>query len=305
MHPLDLQSLNETFAITNQLAFTSGPGSLTLAEVRNRHAAATVSLYGAQVLAFQPHDRRPVLWRSERSLYQPGKAIRGGVPICWPWFGPHPSDPSKPAHGFARTAVWSVLATAALANGATQMRLRLRDSDATYALWPHSFDLRAVITVGPELRVELIVRNFGGEPYTYGGALHSYFAVGDVGAIAIQGLDGCEYIDQADGNQRKTQQGPVAIGGETDRVYLNTIDTCIIEDPALGRRINVAKVGSRTTVVWNPWAEKARRLADFGDEEYRTMVCVETANAHGDSVTISPGGEHRLAAIIGVEESGD
>jgi D-hexose-6-phosphate mutarotase len=305
MQPLDLQSLNETFAITNQLDFTSSPGGLTLAEVRNRHAAATISLHVAQVLAFQPHGRRPVLWRSQKSQYQPGKAIRGGVPICWPWFGPHPSDPAKPAHGFARVSVWSVLATAALANGATQLRLRLRDSDATYDLWPHSFDLRAVITVGPQLRVELIARNYGDEPYTCGGALHSYFAVGDVRAIAIHGLDGCEYIDQADGNQRKTQQGPVTIGGETDRVYLNSVATCAIEDPSLGRRIDIAKVGSRTTVVWNPWAEKARRLADFGDEEYYGMVCVETANAYSDSATVSPGGEHRLAAIIGVDESGD
>jgi len=301
MQPLDLQSLNETFAITNQLDFTSGPGGLTLAEVRNRHAAATISLHGAQVLAFQPHGRRPVLWRSQKSQYQPGKAIRGGVPICWPWFGAHPTDPSKPAHGFVRTALWSVLATAALADGATQIRLRLNDGEATYDLWPHAFDVRAVINVGAQLRVELIVRNPGDAPFTCGGALHSYFGVSDSSAIAIQGLDGCEYLDKVDAFQRKRQQGPVVIDAETDRVYLDTTATCAIDDPGMRRRITIAKAGSHTTVIWNPWAEKAAQIADFSAEEYRNMVCVETANANTDSVTVAPGGEHRLVAIIGAD----
>jgi glucose-6-phosphate 1-epimerase len=300
MQTTDLQALNDSFAITNQIAFTAGPGGLTLAEIRNSHAAATVGLYGGQVLAYQPRGQMPVLWTSGRSLYQPGKAIRGGIPVCWPWFGPHPTDPSRPAHGFARTAMWSVLATAALASGATQIRLRLSDSDATLELWPHAFDLRVVVTVGADLRVELIARNPGDAPYTYSGALHSYFAVADAGAIAIRGLEGCEYIDKVDGDQRKLQRGPVTIEAETDRVYLNTAATCTIEDPGQERQISVAKSGSRTTVVWNPWAEKARRLLDFGDEEYHGMVCVETANADGDSVTVAPGGEHRLAAAISV-----
>ena len=301
MQPLDLQSLNETFAITDQIAFANGPGGLIVADVRNRHASAMVSLHGAHVLTFQPHGQQPALWRSARSIYQAGKAIRGGIPICWPWFGPHPTDASKPAHGFARTSLWRVLATAALANGATQILLRLHDSDATAALWPHTFDVRAVITVGPQLRVELIMRNPGASAYTCSGALHSYFSISDIGAIKIDGLDGGDYLDKVDGGQRKTQAGPITFGGEVDRVYLNTDATCTIDDPGVARRVTVAKTGSRTTVVWNPWLDKARRLADFGDEEYRGMVCIETANADGDSVTIAPGGEHRLAAVIGVE----
>jgi D-hexose-6-phosphate mutarotase len=303
MRPVDLESLNDSFAITDHIAFAAGPGRMPVAQIRNAYAAATVSLYGAQVLAFQPHGHEPVLWASAHSLYQPGKAIRGGIPVCWPWFGPHPSDPGKPAHGFARTSLWSVLSAAALADGATQIRLRLADGDASLALWPHAFELRLVVTVGAELKTELITRNPGPTPYTYSGALHSYFHVSDVAAISIHGLDGCAYIDKVDGEQRKTQRGPIIIEAETDRVYLNTTATCAIEDPGLDRRITVAKAGSHTTVVWNPWAEKARRLADFGDEEYHGMVCVETANAGGDSVTVAPGGEQRLTAIIGVEPS--
>jgi D-hexose-6-phosphate mutarotase len=301
MLPPDLESLNDSFAITDHITFAAGPGGLPMAEIRNAYAAATVSLHGGQALAFQPHGHDPVLWSSAHSLYQPGKAIRGGIPVCWPWFGPHPSDPSKPAHGFARTSLWSVLSAAALADGATQIRLRLADDDTSYDLWPHPFELRLVVTVGAELRAELIVRNPGAAPYTYSGALHSYFNVSDVAAISIHGLDGCAYIDKVDSEQRKLQRGAITIEAETDRVYLNTAETCTIEDPGLDRRITIAKAGSRTTVIWNPWVEKARRLADFGDEEYHGMVCVETANADGDSITVAPGGEQRLTAIIGVK----
>ena len=301
MRPIDFESLNDSFAITDHITFAAGPGGLPVAQIRNAFAVATVSLHGGQVLAFQPHGQDPVLWMSAHSAYQPGKAIRGGIPVCWPWFGPHPSDPSRPAHGFARTSFWSVLSAAALADGATQIRLRLADDDISYDLWPHSFELRLVVTVAAQLRVELIARNPGPAPYTYSGALHSYFDVSDIAAISIHGLDGCAYIDKADGEQHKIQRGPVSIEAETDRVYLNATETCAIDDPGLDRRITIAKAGSRTTVVWNPWTEKARRLADFGDQEYQGMVCVETANADGDSITVAPGDEHRLTAIIGVE----
>jgi glucose-6-phosphate 1-epimerase len=197
MRLIDLESLNDSFAIADHIAFVAGPGGLPVAEIRNAYATATVSLHGGQALAFQPHGHEPVLWGSAHSLYQRGKAIRGGIPVCWPWFGPYPSDPSKPAHGFARTALWSVLSTAALAHGATQIRLRLDDGDGSLAFWPHAFDLRLVLTIGAELRAELVARNPGAVPYTYSSALHSYFNVGDVAAISIRGLDGCAYIDRS------------------------------------------------------------------------------------------------------------
>jgi glucose-6-phosphate 1-epimerase len=302
MRQTDLETLNDSFAITDHITFATGPGGLQIAQIRNAYATATVSLYGAQVLAFQPHEHEPVLWASAHSLYRPGKAVRAGIPVCWPWFGPHPSDPAKPAHGFARTALWSVLSAAVMADGATQIRLRLADEDTNNAHWPHAFELRMVVTVGADLKAELIVRNPGSAAYTYTGALHSYFTVSDIAAISIHGLDGCTYVDQIDEGRRKLQHGPIRFVSETDRVYLNTTETCLIEDPGLDRRITISKSGSHSTVVWNPWAEKAGRLADMGEDEYRGMVCVETANADGDSITVAPGGEHRLTAIIGVEQ---
>jgi D-hexose-6-phosphate mutarotase len=301
MHTTDIQTLNDSFAIAEHISFSAGPGGLVVAKIHNAHAIATVSLYGGQPLAYQPHGHEPALWASAHNRYQASRPIRAGIPICWPWFGPHPTDPNMPAHGFVRTANWSVLSVAALADGATQIRLRISEGDLAEQRWPYAFDLRCVVTVGAELRVELIARNPGNVPYTCGGALHSYFSVSDIGAITIYGLDGCEYVDQVDGRQRKTQSGPITISAETDRVYLDTVETCVIDDPGLGRRIRVAKSGSHTTVVWNPWIEKSRQLPDFGEAEYHSMVCIETANAEGDVVTIAPGGEHRLTTVIGVE----
>ena len=183
----------------------------------------------------------------------------------------------------------------------TEIRLGLTESETSLALWPHTFDLEIVVTVAARLQVELIARNPGDQPFVCGGALHSYYTVGDARQIAIDGLDGCDYLDKVEGFKRKPQHGPVTITGETDRVYLDTDATCVIEIPRWRRRIGIAKAGSRTTVVWNPWAEKAKQIADFEDEEYLSMVCVETANADTDVATVAPGGEHRLSAAIGLE----
>jgi glucose-6-phosphate 1-epimerase len=296
-----IEELNARFAIPGEVAVAAGPGGLPVVTVRNTHATATIALQGATVTGFQPHGPEPVLWVSRQAVYAEDKAIRGGIPLCWPWFGAHPSDPTKPAHGFVRTRPWTLMRTAGASDGATEVRLGLSDDEATRALWPHAFALELVVTVGPALRVRLIARNTGATPFVCGGALHSYFRVGDVTAIAIEGLDGCAYVDQVDERRLKTQHGAVTIVGETDRVYQDITGPCTIEDPVLRRRITVAKDGSRTTVVWNPWQEKARRLADFGDDEYPRMVCVEVANAPGDTATVAPGGEHALETAIGVE----
>jgi len=183
--------------------------------------------------------------------------------------------------------------------GATQVRLGLRDSDASRDLWPHSFELENVVTVGPELRVELVARNTGDAPWTCTAALHSYFRVSDVTQVTIHGLEGRYYVEGTP--ERQLQSGPVTIDREVDRVYLDTTETCTIQDPGMGRRIHVAKAGSRSTVVWNPWIDKAGRLEDFPDDEYPHMVCVETANTRHDAVTVHPGAEHRLCARISVE----
>jgi glucose-6-phosphate 1-epimerase len=283
------------------LTFTALPGGLTAAVIAADHATARVALQGGQVLAFQPRGQRPVLFVSRHSHYAEGRAIRGGIPVCWPWFGPHPADPTRPAHGFARTALWSVRASEMIPAGTTRLRLGLTDSDATRRLWPHRFELELTVTVGPVLDVALRIRNPGPAAFTCTGALHSYLRVSDIGRVTVGGLEGGAYLDTVAGHARAEQAGPVTIAGETDRIYLDTTADCLVADAGWGRVIRLAKRGSRTTVVWNPWTARARQLPDLGDEEYRQMLCVETANAAGDQVTVPAGGEHELATTLGIE----
>ena len=294
-----LEQLNQRFGLAGRLHFAPGPGGLPTAFIADPQATGTLVLQGAHVLAFQPQGQAPVLWASQRSFFAPGRPIRGGIPLCWPWFGAHPTDGDKPGHGFARTSLWEVLATSASEQG-VDVELGLEDSAATQALWPHPFSLRLRACFGAQLQVELHIHNRGDQPFTCTGALHSYFAVSQASAIAVHGLEGSAYFDKV-GAAPQRQEGPVRIEAETDRVYQDTTAVCRIEDPGLQRRICIAKEGSRSTVVWNPWIDKAARMEDFGDEEYRQMVCVETANAAPDLVVLAPGAHHCLQATLRVE----
>lgn len=301
MESQTVQELNANYGIEGHLSFAADPGGLPMAVIENAHASARIALNGANVMHFQPHGQSPVLFLSQQAAFKPGKAIRGGIPICWPWFGPHPTDPTKPQHGFARTSLWRVLGSAANGDGSTEVRLGLRDHADTHALWDHAFALELIVTAGPALSVTLAARNTGESAFTCTAALHTYFTIGDVNTIRLLGLDGVTYVDKADSDQVKTQHGDVTITAETDYVYLDTTGPVTIADPSLNRRIVVSKTGSRSTVVWNPWIERARALSDFGDDEYMRMVCVETANAVNDVVTIQPGDAHRLACHIATE----
>lgn len=294
-------TLNSLFALDSQLSFKAGPGGLTVAEISNDYAQASVALHGAHVLSFQPRGQQPVLWLSRHSHYKIGKAIRGGIPVCWPWFAAHPRDSSKPSHGVARTTVWTVSSSEALADGSTQLRLELRDSEETQALWPHAFRIALTMTVGRTLQVDLNIHNPGEAPFVCTGALHTYFTVSDIANVTILGLEACAYLDKVAHDGHKTQQGPITITAETDRIYLNTTADCLIVDSAWQRQIRVAKQGSRTTVVWNPWTDKSKQMADFGDDEYHGMVCVETTNAADDIITVPAGGDHTLQTTISVE----
>jgi len=296
---MEIAALNARFGLDDRVRFAPGPGGMPHAVIMAGGAEAELALNGAQPLSFRHAGEPPILWVSRAAQYATGKPVRGGVPICWPWFGPHPDDPAKPAHGFARNQPWEVLETGPADDGAF-IRLGLADNAATRALWPHPFRLELALTVGPALNVALIAHNPGDAPFRFGGALHSYFAVGDVGQVQILGLDGTAYHDKVGGGERR-QSGPVTIAGEVDRVYRDTTATCTIVDPALGRRISVAKAGSHSTVVWNPWTEKAARLADLADDEYPQFVCVETALAEEDSVELAPGASHTLRTTISPE----
>lgn len=295
---LDIDTLNRRFGNAKHIRFLSGPGGLSLVEITNAEAKASLVLEGGQVLTYEPAGHAPVLWLSPQARYQAGKSIRGGIPVCWPWFGPHAFDASKPVHGFARNAPWNVVETQVENDRATCIVLELIATDAQRALWPHQARLRLHVRVGAQLDVELVTTNTSSTPISVTEALHSYFHVGDISRVSIEGLSGCRYVDKVRGGETAVEPGAITFSGETDRVYLNTHSTCILRDSALQRRIHVEKKGSASTVVWNPWIDKALKLGDMGNEGYRNMVCIETANALENTVTIESLAEHRIATRI-------
>lgn len=288
-----LSDLQQRFGIPDTVTFTRGPGGIPVVDIANPLGQGRIAIQGAQLLSFTPAGQAPVVWLSPEAQFMTGKSARGGVPICWPWFGPA-KQPGFPTHGFARTAPWEVIEVSALENGAHRLGFRLVRTDADDEQWPYSTPLEVYYTLGSALEIELVTRNHSPQPITLGEALHTYFTVGDVREILIHGLDRGDYIDKVDGGQRKQQTGPIAIAGEVDRVYLDTAADCLIDDPVLNRRIRIAKRGGQSTVVWNPWQDKAAKLGDMGEAGYLGMVCVESGNAADDILSLAPGAEHRL-----------
>ena len=248
---------------------------------------------GAHLATWTPRGERPVLFLSPRAVFAPGKAIRGGVPIIFPWFGPGASG----AHGFARTAEWEVEQ-----QSTNEIGMVLRPDQATRAVWNYEFELRLRVLVGSTLEVRLETTNAGSQAFRFEEALHTYLSVGDVRQVSITGLEGSEYLDKVDGSTRKRQGAePISFTGERDQVHVNTASTCTVHDPVWSRRIVVQKTGSMSTVVWNPWAEKIRALTDMEPDGWRKMLCVESGNIGENSIELAPGATHRLTASIRVE----
>lgn len=291
-------------ALPASVRLAEGRGGLARVLVETPHATAEVYLHGAHVTAWQPAGQAPVLWTSAASRFEAGAPIRGGVPICFPWFGAHPDARDAPAHGWARTTAWELLGAEEDASGDVTLELGLTDSAATRAsAWPHRFAATYRVTVGATLRLELAVTNQEDAPVTLTDALHTYLAVGAVQDVRVEGLEGATYVDKvaAPGGPADAHQGdgPVRFTAETDRVYASE-GTVRVVDPGLGRTVTVAKDGSASTVVWNPWVAKAHAMPDFGDDEWPGMVCVEAANVGAAAVRLAPGETHRLAQSLAV-----
>jgi len=281
--------------------FKPGAGDLLQLCVTTSLAEARIYLHGAHVAHYQPAGGAPLLYMSEQSHFAPGKAIRGGVPVIFPWFGAHATRPDLPAHGFARTMEWEVESLALDGNQTVIAVFRLESSDQTRALWPHDFCLRHRVVVGTQLVMTLEVENKSAAPIQFEEALHTYFLVRDSRKATVAGLEKCGYIDKTDALQRKTQGAePIRITAETDRVFENTRAACIIDDPAEARKIRIEKAGSATTVVWNPWVTKAASMTDFGKDDWIRMLCVETANASANAISLNPDGQHAMRAAISV-----
>jgi len=298
MTTLNTEQLNQQFAINdsdNSLTFKIGKGDIPVVEIKNKHASAVISMQGAHLLSWIPEGEQDVIWCSEEAKFAPGKSVRGGIPICWPWFGAHPSNPAFPAHGFARTVYWQVLNTEIVEeDDSTRITFTTQPLPENEAMWPPQTSLQYQVTVGSKLEMELITHNESNDDITIGQALHTYFSVGDVSKVMVHGLEDAHYLDKLENFKLRQQHGPVTIEGEVDRIYLDTITDCVIDDRKLHRKIVIVKCGSRSTVVWNPWQETAAKMGDLGEDGYKKMLCVESCNAADDVAVIPPGKAHHL-----------
>ncbi|MDQ6998667.1 MAG: D-hexose-6-phosphate mutarotase [Mariprofundus sp.] len=292
----NLEQMNNDFGIDGQVTFLAGKGGMPMVEIGNALGDASVALQGAHVLNFQAKGQQPLIWMSDEATHAPGKSLRGGVPICWPWFGPHATDASLPGHGPARTVDWKPVESVALSDGRNKVSFEMIENDKTRAACAHPLRVRLHITVGSSLLLEMETTNLGDSTFTLGEALHTYFLVGDVREAQIKGLDGSIYIDKMDGSVRKEQNGAVAISGEVDRIYLDTGVKSEIIDPVMARKIIIKCSGSASTVVWNPWVATANKMGDLGPDGYLNMLCVETVNAADDVVALAAGATHRMIA---------
>jgi glucose-6-phosphate 1-epimerase len=295
-----IAALNGRFRIPGVAEVVSGNGGLPKVCVTALSASAEIYLHGAQVTSWRPTGAAEVIFLSAHSHWQDGRAIRGGIPICFPWFRAKADDAQAPAHGFVRTREWRLDSVTTEEDGAVIVTCSTESDALTRRWWPHEFRLVHRVTIGRTLRLELTATNTGAAPLSFEEALHTYYRVGEARNVRVRGLDQVMYLDNTDGNREKIQSGDVVFGGATDNAYLNAHGAVELVDPATHRALRTDKENSATTVVWNPWQHGAASLADLGDDEWQWMACVEASNILGSSVSLAPGQQHTMRATLSI-----
>lgn len=295
---------NQRYAINKGVAFSQGKGDLPIITVTTHTAKATISLLGGQVLSYHPTStKHDLLFLSHNAYFEQGKAIKGGIPICWPWFAAHPEDDTLPFHGFVRNQLWQVESTEQRENGDVIITLIFKDSEQTRKLWPYAFELKQVINIGDKLGIKLFTTNTGKQNFDITQALHSYFSVGDISQVNVTGLENKPYLDKVEQFKKKIQPGqPISIEQEVDRIYQKVDKPLSITDKSWNRQIHITHSGSATTVVWNPWIAISRNSKDLEDNDYQRFICVETANAADNVITVKPNETYTLGVEYCINE---
>ncbi len=278
----------ERHEIPGSVTAVSAKGGLPALRIETPDCSALVYQHGAHVALWGPREGPPVLFMSDASDFSPDKPIRGGVPLVYPWFGPREG---APGHGTARITAWDLTESLLLPGGDVRLR---------FTLPHHGNDASVVflVTLGASLRMEFVVSNLGSSALTFENCFHTYFHVADIHQAEVRGLRGVSYTDQLLGERFTEEHDAIRFTAETDRVYQNTTAATEIADPVLRRLIRIRKSGSLSTVVWNPWIDKAARMPDFGDDEYLRMLCVESGNLREHAVTLLPGQTSALEVEI-------
>ena len=292
-----ISDLNDTFGIEGIAQVVAGDGDLPAVVVSSPVAKGAIFLHGGQVTSWIPASAgRDALFVSRQAVWRPGAAIRGGIPVCFPWFGAHRANPKAPSHGFARLREWR-LDSIAHHGDVVAVTVDQSSDAASRELWPHDFHLRLRVAFGASLQIDLTVTNPGRDSFSFEEALHAYFAVDDIRSTSLSGLNGAPYLDTVGGIREMRQQGDIRFESETDRIYLATGDATIV-DPSRPCRITVKKTNSGNTVVWNPWIARAKALADFGDDEWTQMLCLEAGNVRDQAVVLSAGQSHTMTLCV-------
>lgn len=305
---MNVTELSDQFGLSGVLKFEDHD-ELTRAQVKLSTCSATIYLQGAHLAEWHPVGSEPVLFLSEHSAFKTGKAIRGGVPICFPWFGPRSDGGSGPSHGFARVQPWELVFAALMPDSGEgdrlQMTFILGPTDLSRSLGYDQFRAVYEVLLGRQLTLRLTVANLGSAPMKFEEALHSYFKVGDIHRAPLTGLESADYLDKRDQGRSKTAvAGPLQLREFSDQVYPANASALAIHDEANHRLIHIEKQQSETTVVWNPWPEGSAPLADLGPEEWRHFLCVEAANTATDAITLAPGATHTMVLTLSVSQNG-
>jgi glucose-6-phosphate 1-epimerase len=295
-----LAALNAQYAIPGIAQIVEPFPNLPAVRITTSSCAATMHLHGAHITSWRPAGSEEIIFVSSKARYVDGQAIRGGIPICFPWFRGKGDDPQAPAHGLVRTRSWKLGSIKRQGSDVT-VAMSTSSDDATKKWWPHEFRAELRVTFGRDLKLEFAVENAGSNECRYEEALHTYYLVGDIAAARVHGLDGASYLDNTDGNREKKQAGDVRVGQATDSAYVNSESALEVMDPALQRRIHIRKENSRTTVIWNPWKEAAENMSDMGADEWKKMLCVEGANILGNAITLHAGEQHTTTVTMTVE----
>ncbi|MCR9245247.1 MAG: D-hexose-6-phosphate mutarotase [bacterium] len=275
---------------------TTDPGGRRAYRLRADRGEVLIAALGAQVLTWQ-HDGRDVLWSATHAEHLEGRPVRGGVPVVFPWFGGHRTDPELPAHGFARARDWQLVG-----GNDHSVTLALTDDADSRAVWPHAFRAELRVDLAEALHITLAVTNRGEQPFDYEEALHTYFVVGDIHTAAVTGLEGVGYVEHAKAPEPdQDPKAPIRFRAETDRVFQDVPDRIVIQAPALDRIVTLTTRSSRSTIVWNPWPEKTARLSQMAPDDWQRFVCVESANVHAGALRLQPGETHELALTIKCE----
>jgi glucose-6-phosphate 1-epimerase len=301
--PDSVEAMNAQWGHPGRVVFSISPLGGPVVTLSGTAGMAVVALQGAQLLSWIPRGQDPVIWLSPVERLGTAKPVRGGTPVCWPWFAGHPSDPTKPAHGFVRTRL--SIDGAGISDNGAWLTLGVQTTAADQVLWPHQASAQLRVTLDEQLELSLGTTNTGEAPFTLSQALHTYFSIGDIADIDVSGFDQEVYQDKLDSGRRYSQTGAIVFPGEVDRIYDSHAPAAItsaaaINDRALSRRISVMQTGSRSAVVWNPGPAKASRLADMGPEGWRRFVCVETTNAGDDVRILHAGATHVMGALYTV-----